>query len=229
MYQGTNVPDIYLRNENNPTLSSPNAPFDICFAQTKETMLDGDLGERFIKNAVSRFRKSRTYKNYKSHLMQMGLNRCQVHGNIMNTEDLEMATIEMHHNILTIYDDAAIITTHMINTQGAITTFDLVELLKMEHINHHIPTVMLSKTAHQMLHAHEDFIIPPDMVFGDWPTFLKIYKYGITPEIATKVLKYIDKVTGTYKDISKNKTLELLSIRGFIQDWSVLNDQQRIS
>ena len=126
MYQQTNVPDIWQYNDVNPTWQSPNSPFEISFAQTRESLMDIEVFKSFLDNAISRFRHSRTYKHYKAHLMEMGLNRCQFQGNIKSDIDQEMATIEMHHNILTIFDVALIITEHMLNVQGATTTFDLV-------------------------------------------------------------------------------------------------------
>lgn len=224
MYQNVNVPDIFAYNEVNPSLHSPNSPFDICFAQTRDTLMDVDLYRRFLYNAISRFRHSRTYKNYKSHLMQMGLDRCQVHANIRSNEEYDMATIEMHHNILTIFDVALVICEHMLNVHGAITTFDLCELLKMEHKQHHVCTVMLSKTAHQLVHSDPNFIIPPNMCFGNWPEFLKIYHTGITPDLGYKVIRYIDNVTHR-ADVNKKEMLELLSIREAVMNWSDLNDQ----
>ena len=225
MYQQTNVPDIFIYNDINPTLHSPNSTYEISFAQTEESLLDIEVFRNFISNAITRFRHSRTYKNYKAHLMQMGMDRCQVHGNIHSDEDNEMATIEMHHNILTIFDVAVIITNHMLKVQNSITTFDLVELLKMEHTNHRVCTVMLSKSAHQLVHADNDFVIPPSMCFGNWTEFLERYKLGITPDIAMKLLHYIKMVT-TKCDISKKETLRLLSIRQTVLDWSGYNEQQ---
>ena len=51
--------------------------------------------------------------------MTLGLDHCQFMSNI----DAEMANVEMHHNVLTIYDIAIIITEHVINTVGYISTF----------------------------------------------------------------------------------------------------------
>ena len=225
MFQQTNVPDIFMYNDINPTLHSPNAAYEISFAQTKESLVDVEVFRAFMTCAINRFRRSRTYTNYKAHLMGMGMNRCQVHSNIHSDEEQEMATIEMHHNILTIFDVALVIVGHMLNVRGAITTFDLTELLRMEHINHRVCTVMLSKTAHQLVHSDEDFVIPPSMCFGDWIGFLKLYHTGITPALAYKLIDYIDKVTKNC-EISKNESLQLLSIRENIREWSAYNGME---
>ena len=224
MYQHTNVPDIWQYNDVNPTWHSPNSPFEISFAQTRETLMDIEIFKAFLDNAIARFRHSRTYKHYKAHLMEMGLNRCQFHGNIKSDIDQEMATIEMHHNILTIFDVALIITEHMLNVQGAITTFDLVELLKMEHINHRVCTVMLSKTAHQLVHSDPNFVVPPSMCFGNWPEFLRLYHTGIPRDICFKLIYYIKKVVDK-KEESLENTTKLLQLRNDIVNWSEWNER----
>ena len=228
MYKQTNVPDIWQYNDINPTLHSPNSPFEISFAQTRESLLDVEVYKAFLDNAIARFRHSRTYKHYKAHLMEMGLNRCQVHGNIKSDIDQEMATIEMHHNILTIFDVALIITEHMLNVQGNITTYDLVELLRMEHTNHRVCTVMLSKTAHQLVHSNPDFVIPPNMCFGDWPAFLQMYRTGITRDICFKLIYYIKKVIDKQQETTES-TLKLLKLREDILNWSEWNERNLLT
>ena len=107
---------------------------------------------------MSLFRRSRVYTNYKSYLYQLGMNRCQVFGNITS----DMATIEMHHNMLTIFDIALILSEYVLKTTGRISTFDLVQLLKEEHKANNIALVMLSKTPHQVYHNNpNEFFIHP--------------------------------------------------------------------
>ena len=121
--------------------------------------------------------------------MSMGMDRCQVNGNIQDG----MANIEMHHNFLTIYDITILISQHLLNTVGRCTTFDVISLLAQEHRNNNIPIVMLSETAHQLYHDNPDFYIPISMTFGKWWDLLIKYRYGITMDIAYKVINYIRK------------------------------------
>lgn len=225
--QQTPIPDIFQYNDINPRLISPNSEFEISFAQTKETLLDIDVYKRFITSAIGQFRHSRAYKHYKAHLMQMGLDRSQVRANIISNEENEMATIEMHHNILTIFDVALIISEHTLNTQGSITTFDLYSILKQEHLNHHVATVMLDKTAHQMVHANRDFIIPPSMCFGDWITFLQLYRSGITRDIAFKIIYYLDKCIKSGNELD-SKTTNLLGLKQWITEWGNYNNDNLV-
>ena len=205
----------------NPSIQSQNCSFPLQFYATEETFVDIEYYKRFLDNAISRFRSSRTYKNYKSYLMGLGMDKCQILGNI----DESMADLEMHHNFLTIFDIALMITEHTIKTKGFISTFDLVMLLKEEHKNNRIPLVMLTKTVHQLYHANEDFVIPAQYCFGYWQELLVKYNKGITRDIAYKVLNFIQKsmevqqIGADYR-LSNN----LLQLRENIIDWSYLNE-----
>lgn len=216
--QNNEFPDIILTNESiNPTLVSPNQEYSLQFYQTRETFEDTEIYRNFLKNAIGRFRKSITYTHYKGFLMNLGLNKCQMMGNITS----DMATIEMHHNMITIFDIALIISEHIINTYGMISTFDLAELLGQEHTDHHIQLVMLSLTSHQLYHNDDDFFIHPSMTIGDWGTFLELYRDGITQDIAFKILFYLKKAI----EKGGSDDNRLLNLREKIIDWSGRNIQ----
>lgn len=214
--------DVYLAQEfinGSSTINaiiSPNAPYALPFYQTRETLLDVERYKHFIDNSIARFRKSRAYKGYKSYLMTLGLNRCQIFGNISD----DMADIEMHHNFLTIFDIGILISQHVLNTVGMITTFDLVSLLIQEHRNNNIPIVMLSKTAHQIYHDNPDFYIPLSMTFGQWWNLLAKYRYGITLDIAYKVIKYINNCQKN----NEMKDVEYFRLKEEIKNWGYYNE-----
>jgi len=59
-------PDLsIIVSPNNPVIKSPFVPYQLEFYQTKYSLMDIDRYTSFVKNAVSRFRASRAYKNYK--------------------------------------------------------------------------------------------------------------------------------------------------------------------
>lgn len=213
--KNNNIPGIETYGDFNPTLTSPYTHYELPFYQTRDTLMNTDTYREFLNNAISRFRRSRTYSNYKGFLIGLGLDRCQVHGNIT----MEMATLEMHHNMLTIFDIALIITEHIINTVGYISTFDLITLLKQEHLNHRVQLIMLSLTPHQIYHNTDGFFIHPSNTIGNWWEFLERYHTGLTLDIAYKLLKYINKSLDSEYSYDSN----LLNIRNKIYDWSGLN------
>lgn len=214
--------DVYLAEEYitmNPiitTMISPNDPYGLPFEQTKSTLVDVDRYKRFIDGGINMFRHSRSYKNYKAYLMCMGMDRCQILGNIRS----DMADIEMHHNFLTIFDIGILISQHILNTVGKITSFDLASLLAQEHRNNTIPIVMLSKTAHQIYHDNMEFYIPLSMTFGKWWELLTKYRYGITLDIAYKVVKYISKC----QENNELRESEYFRLKDSLESWGRYND-----
>lgn len=182
--------DIITMNDKNPTLSSPNDSLDLSFYITKETMQDPEEYKSFLKNAERRFRATKEYKDYKAYLMSLGFDHCQVMGNIESDQEVD---IELHHNILNLFDICIMICEHVLNTIGYISTFDLIQLLIYEHQHNRLGITFLSTTAHEMYTNNPDAYIPPEMTFGKWWELLERYRFGITYEIANKLIRYISK------------------------------------
>ena len=183
-------PDVIIVDEHNPTVRAPRAVLDLQMNQTRESLADPDTFKSFVKSSERQFRASREYKAYKSYLMDsLGLDRCQILGNVSN----EDADIELHHNVLGLFDIATMITLHMVNTVGSINTMQLIQLLIIEHYNNRVGVTFLSKTAHQIYTNDLNGYIPPEQTFGKWWELLGLYKYGITFDIAYKVINYLKK------------------------------------
>lgn len=203
---------IGYSEDNNPTIASPYSPFVIQFYQTPDSLNNIEDYRSFLKNIESAFRKSREYKAVKSRLIESGMSNCQIHGNL----NAEMVDIEMHHNMLTLFDLAMIITEHMVKTSGKVSSFDVERLLVEAHNNNEVLLVMLSKTAHQVYHANPEFFLPFEMCIGEPWKFLERYKYGITQDIAYKILRYLRQEE---KNDGKINDQGLLNIRNQILSW----------
>ena len=98
----------------------------------------------------------------------------------------------------------------------------MVDALKREHINHRVATVMLTKTVHQSVHAGRDFIIPPSMCFGDWISFLQLYRDGITRDIAYKLMYYLQNCIKNNNKLNSH-TCDAIGLRDWIYEWSEYN------
>lgn len=219
--------DVFLAEEyinpNNPiaTIIFPYSDYPLGFYQTRESLSDIDRYKAFIDNCIHRFRKSRTYKSYKAYLMSIGMDRCQINGNIQDG----MADIEMHHNFLTIYDITILISQHILNTVGMCTTFDIISLLAEEHKNNNIPIVMLSETAHQLYHDNPNFYIPISMTFGKWWDLLIKYRYGITLDIAYKVIRYIQNC----QQNNELTDIQYFNLANNIRSWGNYNESNNVN
>lgn len=209
------LPGIEVYQENmNPVITSPYSTYSIPFYQTRESLMDIDTYRSFLKNCETRFRHSVTYSNYKGFLIGLGMDRCQVHGFIH--ADMEGVDIEMHHAILTLFDISLMITEHLLNTVGYVTTFDVVQALKEEHKANNIAIVMLSKTPHQVYHNNTEFFIHPKMCFGNWPRLIEKYNKGLTQDVSFKLLYYLKKAI----EMDGSDDGGLLDLREKIKEWS---------
>lgn len=210
------LPDIHsIQHPYNPIICSPSSTYSIGFLSTKDSLTDVDVYRSFLKNVEKRVRSSVTYSHYKAFLMGLGLDHCQVHGYINS----EMATIEMHHAILTLFDICLMVTEHLLNTYGGCTSFDVVQIVKDEHKLHNIGLVMLSKTPHQLYHSDSGFYIHPDMCIGNWVNLIQKYIDGISQDLAFKLLYYIKRAI----DIGCTDDSNLIQLRDQILDWSAKN------
>ena len=201
-----------LRVNNNPTLYSPSSPYSIAFYQTRDSLVDADTYRSFLKNIEMRVRKSVAYKNYKGFLMGNGLNHCQIHGYINS----EMADLEMHHAIMTLFDIALMISEHFLNGTGYVSSFDVVQTIINEHKENNIALVMMTKTPHQLYHNDSSFFIHPDMCIGNWPLLIEKYKDGLTQDVAFKLLYYLKRAI----ELGETDDAGLLELRDKIIDWS---------
>lgn len=210
---GQGFPNItaYLNN-GNPTLCSPSSAYELPMMQTRESMIDVDLYSRFVHNAETLFRSLKGYKNYKAYLMGLGLDHCQVLHNINS----DMATLEMNHCILTLFDITVLITEHFLNTYGYVSVPHVVAELRYAHTNNLVPLVMMSKTVHELYHNADNFFTHPKQVFGKWTELLRRYYNGITPDICTKVLYYIRTAYEEGDSVDDN----LLQVAEEIKNWS---------
>ena len=210
------LPDIEIYDaDRNPLLISNKSTYGIQFYLTKESILDVEEYRSFLKNVERRVRSSVTYTHYKGFLMGLGLNHCQVHGYINE----EMATLEMHHAILTLFDICFMVTEHLLNTVGYVTSYDVVQIVKDEHKLHDIALTMLSKTPHQIYHSDDSFLIHPDMCIGNWPNFINKFITGLNQDLSFKLLYYIKRAI----EVGTSDDSGLLKLRDSIIDWSKYN------
>lgn len=217
--------DIITEGDTNPMVSSPKDGIAIQFYQTKESLIDPDVYRRFIKNAEARFRATKEYKSYKAYLMSLGLDHCQILGNIEADKGVD---IELHHNILSLFDDTVMICEHVLNTSGYISTFDLIQLLIQEHYANRIPCTFLSKTIHEYYTNNPNAYISPEQTFGKWWELIAKYRFGITYDIAEKLIKYITKFQNNIPtNIIIPKQEEILSF-AYYNQYGMPADQMKL-
>ena len=124
----------------------------------------------------------------------LGMNFCQVKGNISEDEDAGVTDlIEMHHGpIFTLFDVTSIILNYMLAKEMKITTFSVANRVIEEHFKHRVQTVMLCKTVHQLVHDNKVFL-NYKQGFGDLYSFLETYYEGLDETQINNIINYIEK------------------------------------
>ena len=190
------IPGIEVNKPNtNPTIDSDESYYEIPFNKDADYMFSLENEVAFIKAVERMVRTSKYYSRYIAHLkVDLGLNFCQVKGNISEDEDAGVKDlIEMHHGpIFTLFDVVSIILNYMLIKGMKITTFSVANRVIEEHFKHRVQTVMLCETVHQLVHDNKVFL-NYRQGFGDLYSFLEIYYEGLDELMVIKIIDYIDK------------------------------------
>ena len=180
---------IYKSASTNPTVSSKYAPYEIPFYKTEDELGSLEAFVEFVKDVEKMVRQSPYYKKYVNYIHDtVGLNRCQVLGNITK----EMAPMEVHHGpMLTLFDITCIVVDSLLSKHKAISEFDVAYIIMDEHRRNNVQLINVSETVHEQLHDFGGPFISVDQAFGNFNEFIRRYQDGIKlPEIQ-KINKYI--------------------------------------
>ena len=156
------IPGIEVNKpQTNPTIDSDESYYEIPFYKDADYMFSLENEVAFIKAVERMVRSSKYYSRYIAHLkVDLGMNFCQVKGNISEDEDSSITDlIEMHHGpIFTLFDVVSIILNYMLVKGMKITTFSVANKVLEEHFKHRVQTVMLCETVHQLVHDNKVFL-----------------------------------------------------------------------
>lgn len=190
------IPGIEVNKpQTNPTIDSDESYYEIPFYKDADYMFSLENEVAFIKAVERMVRTSKYYSRYIAHLkVDLGMNFCQVKGNISEDEDSSITDlIEMHHGpIFTLFDVVSIILNYMLVKGMKITTFSVANKVLEEHFKHRVQTVMLCETVHQLVHDNKVFL-NYRQGFGDLYSFLETYYEGLDDTQIYKINDYIEK------------------------------------
>lgn len=216
-----NLPNIeYSKKKTNPTIDSDTCNFLLPFYKDDEYFSSLENFVQFIKEVEKMVRKNPRYKRYIAYLKNdIGLNSCQVFGNIQ-PEDDDNTVVEMHHGpIFTLFDLAAIIVDHWLAKGKKITTFNVANQLLIEHELNNVQVVFLSETAHEKIHDKSDsskmLFINMKQSFGDLNTFINKYNRGLLDERIEKMNSYI-KMSEKYDSFDN----DVFKLQETLKKWS---------
>lgn len=202
---------------NNPMISNLEQPNAIFFAQTRDSLIDTEIYAKFVYSCENNFRRSRFYKDYKSSIMNKGIYMDQNMPGITS----EMTNIELHHHFPTLKQATIMITEHFLNTQGCVTTFEVVRAIEEAHRNNWMAVIMLSETAHQVFHNDPLNFISITQCYGNPFEFINHYIDGMTLDISFKLLLQLKMET---EHNNQSYSPNMLKARDMILSWQKNNN-----
>jgi hypothetical protein len=179
---------LQYTNDEDLTITSDMEIFDISFWKDKFHLMNTDNYVKFIKGVEKTVRKHPSYTSLISEVRDR-LPHCQVLGHIEKND----ATIEVHHNLFTLFDICSIVTDSHLIKDEKVNTFMIAREVIDEHYAGHVQLVNLCTTVHQMIDTGEVFI-NLNQGTGNLNAFIEKYKDAMG--------RYVDRIN-EYIDLSK--------------------------
>lgn len=200
----------------NVTVKADKGYFQLSFYKNKAFFMDSKGYGQFIKSVERIVRTSDEYSAYIFYITnEIGLDHCMLMPGITS----DKAKIEMHHGpILTLYDYCAIVVESMLHNGEPISSFRVAKVVMEEHYNNNVQVLMLSKTAHQLVHTGKIFI-HPTQAWGNLDNFIEKYKDGLTREQIETINEYL--ILSEQNKTTDGGTLKA----GTMSDWNKANSE----
>ena len=182
---------LFTKVDGNPVIDEETSEYYIPFWKESDYFETYETYINFIKQVESMVRKHSFYKKYIAYLTEViGLKTCQI---LSNVEAEKGVTIEMHHGpILTLFDTVQIVLNSLLARECKnITTFKVADIVLQEHQLNNVRVVLVSKTAHQQIHA-DNIILNYHQGFGDTNAFIAKYRDGLDSIMINNINNYIE-------------------------------------
>lgn len=157
--------------------------------------------DKYIKRCEKIIRSSQEYRDYINFLKEhIDMDRCAFFQSISSKES-KRVKIEIHHEPFTLYDYVAVVIDKFLAEGLPLNDLMISDEVMELHYNNKVGLIPLSKTIHQMIHNSNKLVIPLNMVYGDYASFLSSSEYE----------PYVDELfekLETKINITKNLTAE---------------------
>lgn len=133
--------------------------------------------DKFIKRCEKTIRSSTEYRDYIMFLKEhVDMAHCAFYQKV-SSENSKKVKIEIHHEPFTLYDIVSVIVDRFLNEGLPLNDLIIADEVMELHYNNMVGLIPLSKTIHQVIHNSTKIVIPLNMVYGDYTSFLTSDKY----------------------------------------------------
>lgn len=171
--------------------------------------------DKFIKRVERIVRSSKEYKDYISFLRDnMNMAKCAFFNNVSN-KDTKRVKIEIHHTPFTLYDIVSAVVDRWIAEAVPLNDLYIADEVMELHYNNKVGLIPLALTIHQVVHKSTGFIIPLNLVSGNFATFANEYNDYIDLEKLERQINETKMVTvDSYKMLDVE--FEYVEVEGFL-------------
>lgn len=157
--------------------------------------------DKYIKRCEKIIRSSQEYRDYIAFLRDhIDMDKCAFFQSV-SSKDTKRVKIEIHHEPFTLYDYVAVVVDKYQAEGLPLNDLSIADEVMELHYNNKVGLIPLSKTIHQMIHNSNKLVIPLNMVYGDYTSFLSSSEYEPYVE------ELFDKLE-TKMNMTKNLTAE---------------------
>ena len=132
---------------------------------------------KYIKRCEKIIRSSMEYRDYIAFLKEhVDMSRCAFFQNV-SSEDSKRVKIEIHHEPFTLYDYVSVVVDKFLTEGLPLNDLMISDEVMELHYNNQVGLIPLSKTIHEVIHNSSKIVIPLNMVYGDYASFLSSSEY----------------------------------------------------
>lgn len=148
--------------------------------------------EKFIKRIENVVRASMEYRDYIAYLKEyVNMNQCAFFNNIENAQGSRVR-IEVHHEPFTLFDIVKVVVNKFIEEAIPLNDLYIADEVMELHYNNKVGLIPLSKSIHQIVHNSNELVIPLNLVYGDYKSFLEEYNDYLDEELLDKLERKIN-------------------------------------
>ena len=130
---------------------------------------------KFVSELEKSVRGSFEYQQYVQYLRTaFNMNSCAFYRNVTNAVNPKIK-IHIHHDPITLYDMCLVVFRKRQTNGEDIDEESIAKEVMWNHYNGFVGLIPLSETAHELVHNSYLFI-PSTHVFGEWKSFVEMYK-----------------------------------------------------
>ena len=119
------------------------------------------------------------------------MNHCAFFNNVENVQGSRVR-IEIHHEPLTLFDIVKTVLNKYLEEAIPINDLYIADEVMELHYKNQVGLIPLSKSMHQIIHNSNEFVIPLNLVYGEYRQFLEDYNDYLDEDVLDKIERKIN-------------------------------------